>query len=238
MFLLDLEALYSPLESKLATCRILVRRYKNWELKDLKHENTQTPKFKSNKPWNTESETHKTDQNTPITNHKPWPFEPVGVNFCFPRGPLRWLMVAQSLQILIYIVEKPKIQKQFLQHRSCTIQNSCKKIYIHCCHSEPETGDFPWLLWAWPLATCNLISHLLCTCSLYGFQLEILVSDSPDIVSCTFFSLWRWCFILLYIVFVMHLLYLIFFRSTMVQFCSLKALKTLMVGHCLLNPTF
>ena len=134
-------------------------------------------------------------------------------------------MVAQNLQILIYIVEKPKIQKRFLQHRSCTIQNSCKKIYIHCCHSEPETGDFPWLLWQWPLATCNLISHLLCTCNLYGF-------------SCTFFSLWRWCFILLYIVFVTHLLYLIFFRSTMVQFCSLKALKTLMVGHYLLNPTF
>ena len=42
----------------------------------------------SNKLWNTE--THKMDQNPPISNHKPWPIEPVEVNFCFLRGPLRW----------------------------------------------------------------------------------------------------------------------------------------------------
>ena len=44
----------------------------------------------SNEPWNTE--THKTDRNPPITNHKPWPFE----NFCFLRGPLRWLTAAKN----------------------------------------------------------------------------------------------------------------------------------------------
>ena len=43
----------------------------------------------SNEPWNTE--THETDRNPPITNQKPWTFEPVEVNFCFLRGPLRWL---------------------------------------------------------------------------------------------------------------------------------------------------
>ena len=38
--------------------------------------------------WNTE--THKMDQNPPISNHKPWLIEPVQVNLCFLRGPLRW----------------------------------------------------------------------------------------------------------------------------------------------------
>ena len=51
----------------------------------------------SNEPWNTG--THKTDRNSPITNHKPWPFEPVEVNFCFLRGPLRWLMAAKNANI-------------------------------------------------------------------------------------------------------------------------------------------
>ena len=46
-------------------------------------------KITSNEPWNTE--THKTDRNPPITNYKEWPFEPVKVNFCFLRGPLKWL---------------------------------------------------------------------------------------------------------------------------------------------------
>ena len=48
----------------------------------------------SNEPWNTE--THKTDQNPPITNHKSWPFEPVKVESCFLRGPLRWLTAAKN----------------------------------------------------------------------------------------------------------------------------------------------
>ena len=51
----------------------------------------------SNEPWNTEI--HKTDQNPPITNHKLWPFEPVGVNFCFLRGLLRWLMAAKNAYV-------------------------------------------------------------------------------------------------------------------------------------------
>ena len=48
----------------------------------------------SNEPGNTE--THKTDRNPPIRNHNPWPFEPVKVNFCFLRGPLRWLTAAEN----------------------------------------------------------------------------------------------------------------------------------------------
>ena len=51
----------------------------------------------SNEPWNTE--THKTDRNPPITNHKPWPFEPVKVNFCLLRGPLRWLTAAKKAMV-------------------------------------------------------------------------------------------------------------------------------------------
>ena len=57
----------------------------------------------SNEPWNTE--THKTDRYPPITNHKPWPFEPVEVNFSFPRGPLRWYPF--SGESLHWILLKP-----------------------------------------------------------------------------------------------------------------------------------
>ena len=56
----------------------------------------------SNEPWNTE--THKTDGNPPITNHKPWPFEPIKVNFCFLRGPLRWLKRSNVLSRNVLIL--------------------------------------------------------------------------------------------------------------------------------------
>ena len=42
---------------------------------------------------------HNYDHNPSITNHKPWPFEPVEVNFCFLRGPLRWLTAAKSSNV-------------------------------------------------------------------------------------------------------------------------------------------
>ena len=208
--------------------KLRAKRPKAW-----KHANSEVQKQRTLKHRNTQNRSK-------YTNHKSqtMTFWTCWSKLLFPKRSAKMIDGRTEPSDFDLHCRKTQNPKTFLQHRTCTIQNSCKKIYIHCCHSEPETGDFPWLLWAWPLATCNLISHLLCTCNLYGFQLEILVSDSPDIVSCTFFSLRRWCFILLYIVFVMHLLYLIFFRSTMVQFCSLKALKTLMVGHCLLNPTF
>ena len=51
----------------------------------------------SNEPWN--KETPKTDRNPSITNHKPWPFEPVEVNFCFLRDPLRWLTAAKNSNV-------------------------------------------------------------------------------------------------------------------------------------------
>ena len=51
----------------------------------------------SNEPWNTE--THTTDRNPPITNHNSWPFEPVKVNFCFQRGPLRWLTATKNASV-------------------------------------------------------------------------------------------------------------------------------------------
>ena len=35
---------------------------------------------------------HRNSQNgSKSTNQKPWPFEPVEINLCFLRGPLRWL---------------------------------------------------------------------------------------------------------------------------------------------------
>jgi len=43
----------------------------------------------SNEPGNTQNGSKSTD-------HQPWPFEPVKVEFCFLRGPLRWLMVAKN----------------------------------------------------------------------------------------------------------------------------------------------
>ena len=51
----------------------------------------------SNEPWNTE--THTTDRNPPITNHNSWPLEPVKVNFCFQRGPLRWLTATKNASV-------------------------------------------------------------------------------------------------------------------------------------------
>ena len=51
----------------------------------------------SNEPWN--KETRKTVRNPPITNHRPWPFEPVEVNFCFLRGPLRLLTAAKNVKV-------------------------------------------------------------------------------------------------------------------------------------------
>ena len=51
----------------------------------------------SNEPWNTR--TQQMDRNPLITNYKPWPFEPVEVNFCFLRGPLRWLTAAENANV-------------------------------------------------------------------------------------------------------------------------------------------
>ena len=53
----------------------------------------------SNEPWNTPHRSKFTNHQSPITNHKPWPFEPVEVNFCFLRGPLRWLMAAKNANV-------------------------------------------------------------------------------------------------------------------------------------------
>ena len=39
---------------------------------------------------------HKRDQNPPSADHTSWPFEPVKVNFCFLRGPPRWLTAAKN----------------------------------------------------------------------------------------------------------------------------------------------
>ena len=50
----------------------------------------------SSERYNTE--THKTGRNPPVTNHKPLPFELVEVNFCFPKGLLRWFKRQQRMQ--------------------------------------------------------------------------------------------------------------------------------------------
>ena len=43
---------------------------------------------------------HKSTQNgSKSTNHKPWIFELVIVNFCFPRGLLRWLTVMKNANV-------------------------------------------------------------------------------------------------------------------------------------------
>ena len=48
-----------------------------------------------------ETQKCKTDQNPPIKkiNYKPWLFEGVEENFCFLRGPLRWLMAAKNANV-------------------------------------------------------------------------------------------------------------------------------------------
>ena len=85
-----------------------------------------------------------------------WPFGPVGVKFCFQRGLLRWLTVgkntrtvkvqkAPSLQILIDVAEKPKIQRRFWHRRSCVIWNSCKQ---------------PWPPFGYPNESSPLLSPL------------------------------------------------------------------------------
>lgn len=51
----------------------------------------------SSERYNTE--THKTGRNPPVTNHKPLPFELVEVNFCFPKGLLRWLTAAKNAKV-------------------------------------------------------------------------------------------------------------------------------------------
>ena len=100
----------------------------------------------SNEPWNTEI--HKTDQNSAITNHKLWPFEPVGVNFCFLRGLLRWLMAVKNsyvsclldFRICVFLesaVSLDKIQrcnstlfKCFLAVLSCLFNYSTKDAFF------------------------------------------------------------------------------------------------------------
>ena len=41
----------------------------------------------------------KTQNGSKSTNHKPWIFELVKVNFCFLRGPLRWLTVMKNANV-------------------------------------------------------------------------------------------------------------------------------------------
>ena len=75
----------------------------------------------SHEPWN--RETHKTDQNPPITKHKPWSFEPVGVNFCFLRGLLRWLTAAKKaniswlLNFRIHVFMKRAVRASVVGHK-------------------------------------------------------------------------------------------------------------------------
>ena len=123
---------------------------KNWELKDLKHENMQTLKFKSNEPWNTE-----TQNRSKYTNHKSqtMTFWTCWSKLLFPNRSAKMIDGRTEPSDFDLHCKKTEIRKRFLQHRSCIIQNRCKKIYIQGCHSEPETEDFPWLLWTWPLAT-------------------------------------------------------------------------------------
>ena len=63
----------------------------------------------SNEPWN--KGTHKTDRNPPITDHKSWAFEPVKVNFCFLRGPPRWLTAAKIENVSWLLMRSPLSQE-------------------------------------------------------------------------------------------------------------------------------
>ena len=63
----------------------------------------------SNEPWN--KETHKTDRNPTITDHKSWPFELVKVNFCFLRGPPRWLTAAKIENVSWLLMRSPLSQE-------------------------------------------------------------------------------------------------------------------------------
>ena len=62
----------------------------------------------SNEPWN--KGTHKTDRNPPITDHKSCAFEPVKVNFCFLRGPPRWLTAAKIENVSWLLMRSPLSQ--------------------------------------------------------------------------------------------------------------------------------
>ena len=63
----------------------------------------------SNEPWN--KETHKTDRNPTITDHKSWAFEPVKLNFCFLRGPPRWLTAAKIENVSWLLMSSPLSQE-------------------------------------------------------------------------------------------------------------------------------
>ena len=66
----------------------------------------------------------KKDRNPPpIKNHKSWPFEPVEVNFCFLRGPLRWVTPAKNANVSWLL------NLHFL--KSTVITSKLNKIQLH-----------------------------------------------------------------------------------------------------------
>ena len=114
----------------------------------------------SNKLWNTE--THEMDQNPPISNHKPWPIEPIEVNFCFLRGPLRW---SSAVKIALNV-----------RQLAFELQN----LHVYEKHSKPD------LLFSSYLRCCIFTSG---GSSLPPSLLPVYVID-PSLISLLIFLLW------------------------------------------------
>ena len=85
----------------------------------------------SNEPGN--KETHKTDRNPTITDHKSWPFELVKVNFCFLRGPPRWLTAAKNEKRQLAFDEGSIVTGSHM--------TSCNKSSFSRQEKEPEERD-------------------------------------------------------------------------------------------------
>ena len=98
-----------------------------------------------NETWNTEI--HKTDQSPAITNHKPWPFEPVGVNFCFLRGLLRWLMAVKNsyvsclLDFRICVFLESAVSLDKIQRCNSTLFE-CFLVVLSCLFNYSTTDAF------------------------------------------------------------------------------------------------
>ena len=93
----------------------------------------------SNEPWNTE--TYKTDRIPPIRNHKPWPFEPVEENFCFLRGPLRWLTAAKNANVnWILNFRIHMFLKSAVKAKTCLQINWIPGIMVQLCYLRLYLG--------------------------------------------------------------------------------------------------
>ena len=114
----------------------------------------------SNEPWN--RKTRKTVRNPPITNHIPWPFEPVEVNFCFLRGPLRLLTAAKNVKvswvlnfrIRVFLKSAVSKIKSFVETEHLNIISRIKSVRPFSLLSYLSTEKINWS------RTCQALKHI------------------------------------------------------------------------------